>query len=550
MIIDFKSLQNDQDIKCDICIVGAGAAGSILFDKLSDSKFNIVLLESGLVDIDENYQELNKGEVLLQGKNNENKNDVIDYVYFRLRGLGGTTNHWGGGCSPFHEIDFLKRDWIKNSGWPINRDDLNPYYKKANTYFELSTDVWDEKIWDEIGLESNLLNLNEDKVKTVLRYRSGFLKKSLSKAVRLWDAVNFKKYLVNSKSKKSKNKIIYDATLTKLISENNSHINYGIVKSLHGMEKKILAKKFILCSGGYEVARILLNSGKKNGLANDNDLVGRYYLGHPNTSDFMKLICNTKETASKLVWNFGWHKIGENQSMPHLGFKKKFQEENYLLNTGIWIGGHEDKNHPIYIAKQLRRNLLNKNFKDINLSTKEFLLILKNIDEILLNIKRGYSNPRGVKNPVKEEVDIFYMAEQVPDRNSRIYLSNEKDMLGMNKIVLDWHLSEIDRENPLKIAKHLASIFGEANVGKIVLDENLKEKISNFENFGDTGHPSGTTRMSDSKENGVVDKNLETHFVKNLYICSSSVFPTSSYTSPTYTIGALAIRLSEHLVEI
>ena len=68
-----------------------------------------------------------------------------------------------------------------------------------------------------------------------------------------------------------------------------------------------------------------------------------------------------------------------------------------------------------------------------------------------------------------EEVDIFYAAEQVPNKNSRIYLSDEKDKLGMNKIVLDWHLSEADRENPIKIAKHLASIFGEANVGKIVV---------------------------------------------------------------------------------
>ena len=110
-------------------------------------------------------------------------NEVIDYVNFRLRGLGGTTNHWGGGCSPFHEIDFLKRDWIKKSGWPIKLNDLNPYYKKANMYFELSTDVWDEKIWNDIGLQSNLLNLNEDKVKTLLRYRSGFLKKSISIAI-------------------------------------------------------------------------------------------------------------------------------------------------------------------------------------------------------------------------------------------------------------------------------------------------------------------------------------------------------------------------------
>ena len=56
MIIDLKKLQNVEDIKCDFCIVGAGAAGTILFDKLSKSKFEIVLLESGMVDVDENYQ--------------------------------------------------------------------------------------------------------------------------------------------------------------------------------------------------------------------------------------------------------------------------------------------------------------------------------------------------------------------------------------------------------------------------------------------------------------------------------------------------------------
>ena len=102
-------------------------------------------------------------------------------------------------------------------------------------YFELSTDVWDEKIWNDIGLQSNLLNLNEDKVKTLLRYRSGFLKKSISKAIRDWSAVNFKKYLLSSKSKNSENRIIYDATLTKLISENNKFIDYGVVKSLNGI---------------------------------------------------------------------------------------------------------------------------------------------------------------------------------------------------------------------------------------------------------------------------------------------------------------------------
>ena len=352
MIIDLKNLQNNEDLKCDICIVGSGAAGTILFDKLSKSKFDVVLLESGLIDLNDDHQKLDEAQILLQGKRRENAK--VDIDNYRLRGLGGTTNHWGGECVKFYEIDFLKRNWVNHSGWPINRNDLDPYYKKANSYVEIATNIFDGRVWEQIGLKSNPLNLNPNKVETHFRHRSGFRKKSSFKPI------NFKKYLFDTKNKTNKNKIIYDATLTKLVSKNNNHIDYGIIKSLNGAEKKIISKKFILCAGGFEVARILLNSGNGKGLGNDNDLVGRFFLGHLGSHDLMKLICNTKEMASKVAWNYSWFNVGKNRSRSHIAFDKNFQEKNSLLNTGIRFLGREDTEHPVHKAMQIRRDIINK----------------------------------------------------------------------------------------------------------------------------------------------------------------------------------------------
>jgi choline dehydrogenase-like flavoprotein len=48
----------------------------------------------------------------------------------------------------------------------------------------------------------------------------------------------------------------------------------------------------------------------------------------------------------------------------------------------------------------------------------------------------------------------------------------------------------------------------------------------------------------------VVDANCKLHSLHNLYIASSSVFPTSSFANPTLTIVAIAIRLADHLKEL
>jgi choline dehydrogenase-like flavoprotein len=53
--------------------------------------------------------------------------------------------------------------------------------------------------------------------------------------------------------------------------------------------------------------------------------------------------------------------------------------------------------------------------------------------------------------------------------------------------------------------------------------------------------------MSDAPEKGVVDRDCRVHGVRNLYLAGGSVFPSAGHSSPTLTMIALALRLSEKI---
>lgn len=60
-------------------------------------------------------------------------------------------------------------------------------------------------------------------------------------------------------------------------------------------------------------------------------------------------------------------------------------------------------------------------------------------------------------------------------------------------------------------------------------------------------HNMGTTRMSGSPDEGVVNEWGASHEVSNLFVADGSVFPTSAAANPTLTIVALALRQAEHI---
>jgi len=141
---------------------------------------------------------------------------------------------------------------------------------------------------------------------------------------------------------------------------------------------------------------------------------------------------------------------------------------------------------------------------------------------------------------------IPMMVEQLPERNNRIYLSSKKDKFGLNKLSIEWQVSKRNRELMWRSLEVFARDMGITSIGRLRL---LKERASRL--FGDQmgfgHHHMGTTRMSDTPENGVVDKNCKVFDVGNLYVAGSSVFPTGSHVPPTLTISAISVRLADHL---
>lgn len=68
-----------------------------------------------------------------------------------------------------------------------------------------------------------------------------------------------------------------------------------------------------------------------------------------------------------------------------------------------------------------------------------------------------------------------------------------------------------------------------------------------FTEPGDTAHLMGTCRMGTDPKRSVTDADGRCWDIRNLWICDSSLFPTSGGVNPSLTIQALACRMADRI---
>jgi choline dehydrogenase-like flavoprotein len=112
-------------------------------------------------------------------------------------------------------------------------------------------------------------------------------------------------------------------------------------------------------------------------------------------------------------------------------------------------------------------------------------------------------------------------------------------------------LSDTDKNTLKQAAITTGEVLAKTKVGRVKPRQWLMESESEFpgldsEQVGGHHHMC-TTRMSDSPQNGVVDKNLKVHGIDNLYVAGSSSFGSTGHSNPTFTIIQLSLQLAEHL---
>lgn len=132
-----------------------------------------------------------------------------------------------------------------------------------------------------------------------------------------------------------------------------------------------------------------------------------------------------------------------------------------------------------------------------------------------------------------------------PNPENRVVLAAEKDIFGNRIPKVRANLSTKDKQSIVELHNLLGQEIKNSGFG--VFESDLELYWDRWPIKDDSSHHSGTTRMGHVPKSSVVDENCKIHSVHNLYVAGSSLFPTSGHANPTFTIVALAIRLSEHL---
>jgi hypothetical protein len=150
----------------------------------------------------------------------------------------------------------------------------------------------------------------------------------------------------------------------------------------------------------------------------------------------------------------------------------------------------------------------------------------------------------------KASAKLVLMLEQEPMKESTITLSDDTDILGCKKVNINWKISEKTWQTTLFLSNYLRQQLKQLDLGELRIRSGVSGNNTLWANeLSDVCHHMGGTRLSETKSDGVVNKDLQSWDHKNLFICSTSVFPTGSHSNPTLTLLALGCRLADFLTK-
>jgi hypothetical protein len=152
-----------------------------------------------------------------------------------------------------------------------------------------------------------------------------------------------------------------------------------------------------------------------------------------------------------------------------------------------------------------------------------------------------------IRNPGRR-YGLSYHQEQIPDPDSRVWLNDEVDALGMPRLSIDLKFRRENADALVRSHDFLAKWLVQSKLGTLSYRYPREELVNAVLAQARHGtHQIGTARMGTDRRSAVVDKNLQSFDCSNLFVVSSAVMPTSGQANPTLTIVAMAARLAEHL---
>ena len=548
MFVAAAEIDDGASLACDVCIIGAGAAGLTVAHELAGAGLDVIVLAGGGRRRRARDQALYRGSVI----------DPAQHSWadrFRERRYGGTTTIWGGRCLPFDAIDFEPRAYVPNSGWPFGRDVLEPYYARAAVYCEIGAPLFDAT--------------------TALPDRpAGLLPGFDSPAVtctsieRFSRPTDFGRLLARRLRAAAAVRVLLDAHCIGLAGAPNGAAIDAVRCATFRPSRFTVRPRFtVLAAGGLETARLLLaaRAAREAPLDLASSWLGRGYMGHLNGT-----VGEIQVTHPPHAVNYGYERSPDGvYCRRRFWITPAVQREQGLLNVMFRLH-HPPINDPahrqpvlsaMYLVKDLVLYEYSRKMRE-GRSLANLLGHLRNVAAHPLALARfgaDWIDRRWLRARQLPSVALFsptghysveFHAEQSPDPGSRVTLGDATDRFGMPELVIDWRASALDVDSVRRAYGVLQRALAATGAGVLTLEAPDAMAAAIRRDGAVGGHHLGTARMAERPERGVVDAQGRLFGVHNGFVASGAALPTSSQANPTFTIVALAIRLADHLKRV
>jgi choline dehydrogenase-like flavoprotein len=534
----------------DVCVIGSGPAGIVTALELARHGLNVIVLESGREQFSPAIQDSSEPAAY----------DARRHAPMNIatrRQLGGTSSLWGGRCVPFDPIDFERRAFASTAGWPLAYDEVARHYGAACKYADCGGPTFDA---NSAGLSwgATLVPGFEDGDVT----QSSLERWSLPTRF----GVAYRTAIRHS----PKIRLLLDSTCVGFERDAPRRaMRAALVKNNRGGALRVQARAFVIAAGGLESTRLLLSDEfVAHAAARTSDALGRYYMGHVSGK-----VADIEFTTDPKLTIFGFERDADGvYCRRRLAVSAERQRKEGLLNTALWLD-----NPPLYEVCH-RNGILSAAYLALSTPVVSRALAAEAIRRAAVGGTSPTQISKHLENIVRDfpataiflpafawkrfvrkrkipgfflrshanRYALHYHGEQTPNPHSRVSLSQSRDSYGLRRLRISLCHSDVDFDSVIRTHEIVGSWVKRLEIGRLEwrVDDPLQ---SVRQQAGDGFHQIGTTRMADTESHGVVDRDCALFATPNVFVASSSVFPTSGQANPVLTTLALSIRLADHI---
>jgi choline dehydrogenase-like flavoprotein len=522
MIQDLSMQDGDISRRCDILIVGAGIAGLILATRLRKAGLHIVVLESGGRSETKQLHPLK--EFVQTGDNYKGVSEGRSHC------LGGTSTRWGGALLPYLDHDLEARPHIGQEAFPVSMAQLRKYVPDVEAIFDLSPGSYEEDFVKEAKVETQVPVGDKD-------FWARFAKWPRFRSRNV--ASLFKDELLTDLGLE----VWLNSTVTGFsLVPQSDRLQSVEARSLSGRRITVSADRFAICAGAIESTRLLLLLDRQydQRIFERCSCLGRFFYDHV-SAPVAKIAVNDIEALNRLA---AFRFCGT--TMRSLRYELSPAAQRRQMTGSAFAHISFKTLHPTgFDALRTMMRATQRGSVDYGAA----ISIARDVP-YLLNTARWRYIHKQLLWPRPAHYDLHLVVEQLPKAANRIFLTRDKNGFEMPVAAINWSMGH-DERRTFEIFSVLFDAFwkrsGLQRVGS--LEWTRKDEQKSDENGGasDVYHPGGTTRMGTNSKNAVVDDTLRTFAVQNLWVASTSTFPTGGGANPTMTLILFTLRLAEHL---